>query len=133
MPIPFSGCQVWLGYIQSKGYGVVGVGRRTALAHRISWELASGPIPEGLMLDHLCRVRCCINPAHLEPVTGSINVLRGNGPAVTKARNQSIVNCPQGHLYSVENTYIDKTGARNCRMCHRILERTRRKAKKNAN
>ncbi len=67
-------------------------------------------IPEGMQLDHLCRVRCCINPDHLEVVTQRENILRGNGTAAVHAKK---THCPQGHEYS----YRDKRGRRVCRIC----------------
>lgn len=72
-------CWPWLGTTTSTGYGLFGVPRedRTVGAHRYAYELVVGPIPTGLELDHLCRVRNCVNPAHLEPVTHAENLRRG--------------------------------------------------------
>jgi hypothetical protein len=70
-------CWVWVGRLNRNGYGRVALGGREPMAHRASYEAHVGPIPEGLVLDHLCRVRCCINPRHLEPVTVQENTLRG--------------------------------------------------------
>lgn len=80
MPVPESGCWLWLDQDNSSGYGVYWDGMRGWLAHRFSYEHFVGPIPEGLGLDHLCRVRCCVNPTHLEPVTIQENIRRGAGP-----------------------------------------------------
>lgn len=112
-----TGCWLWTGQIGRRGYGQIGSGSdgRTLLTHRVSYELNVGPIPEGLTLDHLCRVRHCINPAHLEPVTARENILRGETLA---AANIAKTHCPQGHPYSPENTYIYK-GSRSCRICSR--------------
>src|SRR3546814_13148756 len=83
-PEPNSGCWLWTGYTNGDGYGGITIGirsdgsRRFARAHRISFELYRGPIPDGLELDHKCRVRCCVNPDPREPVTHRPNVLRGN-------------------------------------------------------
>ena len=72
-----TGCLVWTRAIQTKGYGSVCVGRgRTALAHRVAWESARGPIPEGLTIDHLCGVKRCVNPDHMEVVTRGGNTRR---------------------------------------------------------
>jgi hypothetical protein len=82
-----SPCWLWQGTVASTGYGqirhsVAGYGR-TLMAHRFFWEQRNGPVPEGLDLDHLCRVRACCNPDHLEPVTRRENVLRGSRTKVT--------------------------------------------------
>lgn len=80
-------CWVWQGHIQKgTGYGTLGI----HLAHRLSWERVNGSVPEGLDLDHLCRVRCCINPAHLEPVTRRENVMRGVVPKLSDEDVQEI-------------------------------------------
>ena len=76
-PVTESGCWLWLGELNRNGYGRLSVGGRRAMAHRLAYELLVGPIAPGLVLDHLCRVRCCCNPAHLEPVTVRENTHRG--------------------------------------------------------
>lgn len=106
------GCWEWTAYIDHKGYGVFGIDSRTLVkAHRYSYELHAGPIPEGMQLDHLCRVRHCVNPAHLEPVTPRENVVRGN------AARPQITHCKHGHEFSERNTYINPKGNRECRKC----------------
>lgn len=82
-----STCWLWGGSVRANGYGVFSFQARTMLAHRYAYELLSGPIPTGLVIDHLCRVRNCVNPAHLEAVTQSENVRRGFCPVVTRARH----------------------------------------------
>src|SRR5688500_4996363 len=72
-----STCWLWTGARHPLGYGHVRYGNRTSAAHRVAWELINGPIPEGLTLDHLCRVPACVRPDHLEPVTHRENVRRG--------------------------------------------------------
>lgn len=74
---PLDECWVWCARTNRNGYGRLRVGGRELMAHRLAYEALVGPIPEGLVLDHLCRVRLCINPAHLEPVTVRENTLRG--------------------------------------------------------
>lgn len=124
MPIPFCGCIVWLGYINEKGYGIVKYKGRMRPVHRVSWELANNcTIPDDLETDHLCRVRCCINPNHLEPVTRSINQLRGNISAVHKANALARTTCPNGHPYDQSNTRISVYGWRQCKQCHRVQNR----------
>lgn len=70
-------CWLWTGHLNSKGYGQLNVGKRLPMAHRLSYEWAVGEIPTGLVIDHLCRVRNCVNPDHLEPVTTAVNNARG--------------------------------------------------------
>jgi hypothetical protein len=89
-------------------------------AHRLYYELEKGPIPKGLTLDHLCRVRCCVNPDHLEPVTPVENVMRGESFFAKQARR---THCPQGHEYIGRNLMITRRGERKCRACD--LERVR--------
>lgn len=103
---PASGCWIYTGSIIHNGYGTIGVPhRQRRLVHRIAYESLVGPIPEGLDLDHLCRVRSCCNPLHLEPVTRKENARRGIGMGAWKAAFQRAkTHCPQGHPYSVENT-----------------------------
>jgi len=72
-----SGCWLWSGARNRAGYGVIGINLASKLAHRISYEAFVGPVPEGLELDHLCKTKACVNPAHLEPVTRAENVKRG--------------------------------------------------------
>lgn len=120
------GCWIWKGGKFPNGYGgfyVVRDGKRkTAMAHRWAYERLVGPIPDGLDLDHLCRVRDCVNPAHLEPVTRSVNLLRGDrrtGPRKT--------HCVRGHLLGGDNLYIDSHGKRSCRLCRLEAKRAMRK------
>ena len=109
-------CWLWEGTRSPNGYGSIQVGY-TQLAHRVAYELLIGPIPEGLTLDHLCRVRACVNPKHLEPVSVRENILRGVGLA---AMNVLKTHCPQGHTYDILNTYFYPDGKRACRTCRRL-------------
>lgn len=104
-------CWPYLG-ANTQGYGIYGKRR----AHRVSYEMLVGPIPEGLHLDHLCRNRACVNPGHLEPVSHRENMRRGNG---WPGRNAKKTHCPQGHPYSEENVWLEKGGGRHCRTCMR--------------
>lgn len=102
-------CWLWTGAT------TVGYGRfRGSGVHRMAYEELVGPIPDGLVMDHLCRVRHCVNPAHLEPVTLAENVRRG----LSGRYQASKTHCPQGHEYSPENTYVTKVGQRKCRTCY---------------
>jgi hypothetical protein len=122
--IPESGCWVWIGAC-SNGYGHVRIQTKANLAHRVSYEMHKGGIPDGLELDHLCRVPCCVNPDHLEPVTSLVNTLRGINSEVTKARYRRITHCPQGHAYDEANTGMTAQGTRYCRACQREKRRER--------
>lgn len=110
------GCWLWTGSRSTGGYGYFYLNGRNSPAHRVAYEMLVGPIPAGLQIDHLCRVRNCVNPAHLEPVTQRENLLRGE---TVTARSASRTHCPQGHPYDAENTSVRKTGKRDCRTCHR--------------
>ena len=106
-----SGCWTWTGLTQPNGYGVFYVAKRPLRAHRVSYELHVGPIPPGLQIDHLCRVRNCVNPDHLEPVTAREN-----------SRRAMRTRCVNGHEFTAENTYMH-AGKRHCRTCRRIRQR----------
>jgi len=131
--IPESGCWLWVGAVHRNGYGSVHLSkpRRNAVAHRAVYELLVGPIPQNLDLDHLCRVRCCVNPAHLEPVTRKENLERSGSLAalalIAKRKNESPV-CTKGHAMTPDNTYIYPNGRhRLCRTCANIYQRQHRK------
>lgn len=117
-----NGCWEYQGYKGKYGYGLYTklVNDKRPLAHRFFYENHKGPIPDGLVLDHLCRNRGCVNPDHLEPVTMSVNVHRGLGPA---AKNALKTQCKRGHSLSVENVYLTKTKGRQCRPCRRQWEK----------
>jgi hypothetical protein len=106
-------CWVWSGALDKKGYPVIGVSGLSSRAHNAAYVLAKGPLPEGMVLDHLCRVPACINPDHLEAVTNAVNVLRGGG---FSAVNAVKTHCVHGHEFTPENTYMGKLG-RACRKC----------------
>lgn len=108
-----AGCWHWTGKRDHDGYGKAYIGARWHFAHRVVYELRVQPIPEGLTIDHLCRVRDCVNPGHLEPVTVRENTLRGLGPSAMNARK---VVCKEGH----EIDGIDHLGKRFCKTCAAI-------------
>jgi hypothetical protein len=110
-------CWEWTRCVDKCGYGIVAIKRRTFLAHRVSYQIFNGPIPEGMTIDHLCRKRKCVNPDHLEPVTLKENILRGNGPCAINARK---THCNKGHEFTENNIVWGKSGnsiTRNCKTC----------------
>ncbi len=88
-------CWIWPYVNLITGYGQMV--NPTRSAHRAAYKVLVGEIPPGMQLDHLCRVRTCVNPSHLEPVTGAENLRRGMGGAVTKSRHAAVTHCPRGH------------------------------------
>jgi hypothetical protein len=112
------GCWPWKGYTTRHGYGMFTVASnptRSRPAHRVSWSLAGRPLKSGYHLDHLCRVRNCVNPDHLEQVTPAVNNFRGESPA---AQNRRKTHCQHGHEFDLINTIYAKNGQRQCRACY---------------
>ena len=114
-------CWIWVGSRNQHGYGQFKVGsrtdgtRRSVRAHRFAYEVLVGRIPEGLTIDHLCRVTSCVNPAHMEPVTARENILRS--PVAWPKLQLAKTHCPQGHPYAGDNLYVNPAGKRVCRAC----------------
>lgn len=112
-------CWLWTGATTRRGdgYGQIRVGGRLQLAHRVAYELVVGPIPEGMDVDHLCRVRLCVHPLHLEPVPPLENWRRGIN---FSARNSRKTHCHRGHPLSGDNLRIVNGGrSRRCLQCKR--------------
>ncbi len=128
---PRLACWKWQGHHSADGYGKCHYKGKTIHVHRLAYELAIGPIPDGLVIDHLCRHRWCANPYHMEPVTSRENTLRGQNNA---ARNAAKTQCHRGHAFSPENTYVDAKGQRGCRICRKqaVYAWLQRNAHKNA-
>ncbi len=120
-------CWLWMASSDHKGYGQFRLDGKNRKAHRVAYELLIGPIPDGLQIDHLCRVRHCVNPAHLEAVTCQENIRRGQ----TGAWGRATTHCPLGHPYDEANTYTWH-GMRNCRTCNRECARRHYRRKKEA-
>jgi len=105
------GCWLWTYGLNRTGYAVMRFNGHIALMHRVIFKALSGPVADELELDHLCRRRSCVNPEHLEPVTGRENRRRGLGGVLK-------TNCVNGHPFDAENTYLWQ-GRRKCRACGR--------------
>lgn len=117
------GCWVFTGYIKPNGYGQFYPRKAVpTLPHRWSYEYHNGPIPEGLVIDHLCRVRACCNPEHLEAVTQRANILRGDSLIAQRAVATA---CIHGHPFDEVNTYVTTKGWRACRECARRANHSR--------
>lgn len=129
--VEMTGCWVWRGHINKQRYGTWtfwenGKGR-TVYPHRYAYELLVGPIPEGIVLDHLCLNRTCCNPAHLDPISCAENVRRGLESRQFPGFNESKTHCPAGHPYDGDNLHVRANGMRDCRTCARDRRREERK------
>lgn len=115
MNISIGNCWIWAGKVSPKGYGIyqILIDKQWVShpAHKLLYENLIGPVPKGKVLDHLCRVRQCINPEHLEIVTNAENIRRGISHQARKTH------CPKGHIYKGVNLYIDPRGYRQCKTC----------------
>jgi hypothetical protein len=120
---PRPDCQLWP-TPDHKGYGRITVDGRHVRIHRLFWEEKNGQIPDGLVIDHLCRVRSCCNTEHMEVVTPAENSRRG------VASRGLPDECRQGHPYSGDNLIVNAKGRRYCRACEQTRDRARRRPKR---
>ena len=118
------GCWLWAGSQAGAGYGYAWWGGRLGYTHRWSYAYYKGPIPTDCEVDHLCKQRLCLNPAHLEAVPHRINIWRGD---TIMARNKAKQVCSRGHAFTQANTYLTKAGHRCCRACGAMHAKERRR------
>lgn len=119
-----AGCWEWSWSKNQLGYGVVWFDQIRFLAHRVAYSLLIGPIEHGLVLDHLCQNKSCVNPDHIRVTTHRINVLRNHGASATHFRLRLSGVCPNGHPVTPENTLPENKSGHRCRQCR--IERRRR-------
>lgn len=124
------GCWLWAKSLNRDGYGVLRVDGVQWLAHRLSYKLFVGPIPEGAELDHTCRRRACVNPQHLEPVTHRENIVRGSHPNIVRHRKAI---CSKGHAVVGDNVSVRSDGRLLCRQCINARARNNRAIARNEN
>lgn len=121
-----TGCWCWRTGPDVNGYGRTSLNGRRGLAHRVAYTALVGPVPPHLDLDHLCRVRHCVNPGHLEPVTRRENTLRGRAGRVNAELAAQRTHCGNGHERNDKNTRYAADGRRYCRACEREWRQRRR-------
>lgn len=117
---PITGCWLWLGSVTPNGCGKIKWRGRYMSTHRLAYTLAGGTLLPGLVIDHLCRQVCCVNPCHLQQVTQRENVFRTNAMSVRNARK---THCNDGHPFAGDNLRIAASGERVCRTCDRRRSR----------
>lgn len=118
--VPKTGCLIWSGYKDKQGYGTIWCGGKKRFTHRVMFEIVKSPIPEGLVIDPLCRNPSCINTDHMECVTNEENLLRGEKfREEFRTGKKYKKHCINGHILSDDNLYVHR-GRRNCKECYRI-------------
>lgn len=128
-PEPNTGCWLWGGNVDVGGYGRCYAGMKIEeKAHRVLYAFQYGSVPNGLLLDHKCRVRSCCNPDHLEPVTCQENLRRGVGVQRCKEYFEARTHCRNGHEFAVYGFNLSvKRGVltKYCKECRRIFDAKR--------
>ena len=117
-------CWLWQASLLPNGYPRFSLNGSTVYAHRFAYERANGPIAKGLEIHHLCGIRHCVNPAHMEVATHKQNIHRGNGVAGHNIRK---THCKHGHEFNDANTCLRANGSRQCIECRRIRDRDRKR------
>lgn len=112
-------CWIWTASTDNHGYGQFNNGTTIVKAYAHATTLAGIEVPRGYTRDHLCRVRLCVNPEHIEVVTRGENVRRGEAGQKTGAKNRAKTHCKHGHEFTDDNTYINSNGNRACKTCMR--------------
>lgn len=115
-----NGCHEWTAGKDFYGYGSFSINKKHIKAHRFSYQLYKGMIPEGLVIDHLCRNKSCVNPTHLEAVTHRENCIRGNVGKNNQFAGKT--HCKRGHEFNNTNTYIKPDGYRECMKCRKFRD-----------
>jgi hypothetical protein len=120
-----AGCWEWRGARTAGGYGAIWLEGKIRYAHRVVYELANGAIPDGFQIDHLCKNRGCVNPAHIEAVTQLVNNMRSDSICAKNARKEF---CVHGH--SLADASVNVLGHRKCRTCERRYKFNRRERRR---
>jgi hypothetical protein len=119
-------CWNWVGSISNHGYGRININKKVCFAHRVAYEMSVGEIPEGLVIDHLCRNPRCVNPRHLEPVSQGENIRRGSSQEMRTLKYRSRTHCKHGHEWTDETTSYRGT-RRDCKICIKLRNENWRK------
>ncbi len=119
-------CWNWTASLFKNGYGQFWAWGMKWYAHRFSYALHNDVLVTDMTINHLCKNRKCVNPAHLEQITRGENTLHKDSQSPS-AINKRKTQCPRGHEYNGINTWVEKNGTRHCRPCNTINKRLQRK------